>query len=151
MYEVSLSGNSLGCEDSLRIILEVPMGSIRVPTQMLFLDSVCFCCPTRTFLYANLSNLQRFYMQNWLDRNFIAREFTTWANKIICVMSKFTNSHCFPWQWFLLVTFPVFPVWGPVHTPHFKVCLLYFIQMLLKWSRALYSRNNCLICLSIEQ
>ena len=55
---------------------------------------------------------------------FRIRTFTTWANKIPCVslcldkipcvLTKFPNSLCFPWQGFLLAIFPVFPVlWVP--------------------------------------
>ena len=45
---------------------------------------------------------------------FRIREFTTAANQISCVLAKFPNSLCFPWQGFLLVIFPVFPAqWVP--------------------------------------
>ena len=120
----------------------------RVPTQIVFSNSLCFPCPTANFPCANLHNLWLLHTQNWLGRpimllekkwisfaaniaisfTFRFRAFTIWANKIRCVfpvfwqnslcfpcvLTKFPNSLCFPWQGILGAIFPVFPVpWVP--------------------------------------
>ena len=38
----------------------------RVPTQMIFKNSLCFPCQTATVPFANFSDLRMFHMQNWL-------------------------------------------------------------------------------------
>ena len=61
------------------------------------------------------TNLEIFIANIKIPFTFRIMEFTTWANQIPCVLAKFPNSLCFPWQGFYLAFSPVFPVqWVPV-------------------------------------
>ena len=116
----------------LCVELQLELGTwCRVPpTQIAFSKSLCFSCLTVNFPCANLRDLWLLYTQNcliqllWKNGNFRGkyqniftfriREFTTWTNQIPCVLAKFPNSLCFPWQGFFVAVFPVFPVaWVP--------------------------------------
>ena len=106
---------------------------IRVPTQIVFSNSLCFPCPIANFPCANLHHLWLLHRQNWLGRPiellgkkmkiFVANiavsftfrigEFTTWANKnslcFPCVLAKFPNSLCFFFSIFLVSPVPWVP------------------------------------------
>ena len=110
--------------------------AVRVPTHIVFSNSLCFPCPTPVpisitcdyYIHkTDLPNLSSFgkkmeiFVANIaISFTFRIREFTTLPNKIACVCpvfvfwQNFQNFLCFAWQGFFLVIFPVFPVpWVP--------------------------------------
>ena len=116
----------------------------RVHTQIAFSNSLCFPCffPVQQQIFpvpiymicdynihqtdlANLSSFNFFweiFSSNFeISFTFRIREYTTWAYQIPCVLAKFPNSLCFPWQGMFLAIFPVFPVfpvqWVPCKLP----------------------------------
>ena len=90
--------------------------SFRVPTQIVFSNSLFFPCLTANFPCANLRHLWLLHAQNCFDRpiqllekkkknsatnitlsfTFRIREFTTWANKISCVFPVFWQNFQIP-------------------------------------------------------
>ena len=95
--------------------------TFRVPTQIVFSNSLCFPCvfpvqppifPVPIYIICDyythkteLADLSSFWKKMEIFVANIAisftlriSEFTTWANTIPCVLAKFPNSLCFPWQ-----------------------------------------------------
>ena len=107
---VSCQGTHSNCIFKFPVFSPCPTANFRVYFRDLLL------LHTQNCLGRDLSSYKFFweiFAANFkISFTFRIRELTTWANQIPCVLAKFPNSLCFPWQGFFFATFPFFTLFS---------------------------------------